>query len=440
MPTFDGDTLRITLDALPSPNDGSQNVNVQDDLYEQWKLWAQLPGNLKYPIAFRTVGGDPLTPGVDAGAYFFLQNQDGWRIISSDEDQTINYSGNLVGEDSAVSLIVPTPGRTVLHLGLQPVTQRVDEILRDVQTNLFDNAVHIDTTGLGLPGTAFPLGTPSDPVDNLPDAVTIALREGIREFRFVGSLTLDSATTYPSSAIFRGSSTTANINFNSTDVQGMQFFRCGLFGVIAAPGSPSGLTLFEDCTLAGPIVGFAGTVVNSVLSSTLFLRSGVTQILNSASNASAINSPVIDAGGASNIDLVLRNYAGGVRLSNFTAGDSMATLGFHMGRLNIDASTTDFGVAEVRGIVEVNNESVVLVGPVSNGSPLPSPHVQFNTDGAIDGNDIALIKAFTAGRVQFRRESPDLGIILIDAYDDNGFLLRTLRLDETAGAETRTVV
>ena len=47
--------------------------------------------NAKFVNAFRTIGGDPLTPGVDAGPYFFLQNQDippsppltlrdGWRI------------------------------------------------------------------------------------------------------------------------------------------------------------------------------------------------------------------------------------------------------------------------------------------------------------------------------------------------------------------------
>ena len=93
----------------------------------------------KFPNAFRTVGGDDLTPGVQAGAYFFLQNQLGWRIISSDEDQTVNYSGNLVGEDSTISLINSTPGRTVLHLGLQ--------LLSDVYMRLIISCMSTDAWG-----------------------------------------------------------------------------------------------------------------------------------------------------------------------------------------------------------------------------------------------------------------------------------------------------
>lgn len=125
MPTFDGENKIITLD---TPTDGVLNVDVAD-LYSFWKQWAQANDGdeLKWLPAFRTIGGDPLGGGLSAGAYFFLQNQAGydWRIISSDDDQTIYYTGNLVAEDPNEELINPTPGRTVLHLGLQPVTQIV---------------------------------------------------------------------------------------------------------------------------------------------------------------------------------------------------------------------------------------------------------------------------------------------------------------------------
>jgi len=92
--------------------------------------------NAKFPFAFRTVGGDDLTPGVQAGAYYFIQNQLGWRITSTDEDQSIYYSGNLVGESTTDPIIVVTPGRSVLHLGLQPVTQRVDDLLANSELAL----------------------------------------------------------------------------------------------------------------------------------------------------------------------------------------------------------------------------------------------------------------------------------------------------------------
>lgn len=130
MTTFNGATLVITLD---NPVSGVLNVDVETDLYSEWKLWAKTGDNLKFPPAFRNAGGDPLSTGIEAGAYFFLRNDLGWRIISSDANQTINYLGNLVGESSALPIINVTPGRSVLHLGLQPVTQGVDDLLTELQ-------------------------------------------------------------------------------------------------------------------------------------------------------------------------------------------------------------------------------------------------------------------------------------------------------------------
>jgi len=130
MPTFDGQNLTITLDA---PTSSVLNQNVEADLYSEWKSWARTSDNLKFPPAFdNSVGGDLLIPGLNSGAYFFLRNDLGWRIISSDEDQTVNYAGNLIAADPDTTLILPTPGRTVLHLGLQPVTQGLREVLTDL--------------------------------------------------------------------------------------------------------------------------------------------------------------------------------------------------------------------------------------------------------------------------------------------------------------------
>lgn len=441
MPIFDGPNLLITLDPLPSPNDGAQSLNVQDDLYEEWKLWANTnPENLKYPPAFRTIGGDPLTPGVEAGAYFFLRNDYGWRIISSDENQTINYAGNLVGEDSAEELVIPTPTRTVLHLGLQPVTQRVDEILGIVQDSLYGGKVYIDTTGLGESGTVFPAGTSSNPVDNLADALTIAAREGTRDFYVSGPLALDSAGSYPSSPTWFGVSTNASLDINGTDIEGMRFQRLFLSGAVGAPPSPDGNNVVvEDCSIVSPLTNFAGEIKNSSLGDTsIQLRSGDSKFMGCSSVAEGLASPTIDGNGQSGIRFIMRNFNGGAGIANFTAGDTVATFGFNVGRFNIDATCTDFGFAEVRGTVEINNESSLLDGPITS----VSPPVQFNTDGAVDPKDIAFIKAMAAGRVEFSAAaSPDDGTILITGYDDNGNVIRRLILDETiAGAETRVVV
>lgn len=118
MPSFDGPNLIITLDS------GVTEVNVEVNLYSDWKEWVKLSDNAKYPPAFRAIGGDPLTATLDAGSYFFLQNQYGWRIKPPEENINISFVGSLVGEDVTQDLFIPTTGAfTVSILGLQPITQ-----------------------------------------------------------------------------------------------------------------------------------------------------------------------------------------------------------------------------------------------------------------------------------------------------------------------------
>ena len=86
MPTsFDGANLIITLHA----GGAVHTVDVQNDLYSDWKEWMLLADNRKYPPAFRATGGDELVPGLNAGSYYFLQNQLGWRLRPAEEDANI---------------------------------------------------------------------------------------------------------------------------------------------------------------------------------------------------------------------------------------------------------------------------------------------------------------------------------------------------------------
>jgi hypothetical protein len=339
MPTFDGANLLITLDALPSPNDGSQSINVQDALYEQWKEWAQLPGNLGFPPAFRTIGGDPLTPGVEAGAYFFLRNDLGWRIISSAETQTINYSGNLVGEDSAIALIIPTPGETVLHLGLQPVTQRVDEILTEIQDSVYQGSIAIDVVD-GVSGTAYPIGTRTNPVNNITDARTIADGLGIKSFVFRGNLTLNAAY---DAWTFEGISAEKNdqLDLNGFSVDKSIFRSCGL------SGSYTGTMEAIECDL-DILTGVAGIFRRCGLSAAMTLASGATPIFADCySEVPGTGSPSISCSGA--LGLNLRNYSGGITLTNIDSALFEASVDLDPGTLTLTSATNTTGTVLVRG-------------------------------------------------------------------------------------------
>jgi hypothetical protein len=124
MPTFNGDDLLITLDS------GVLNVNIETDLYSEWKEWMVLSDNAKYLPAFATSGGDSLIPGLDAGSYFFLRNDLGWRIRPAEEDLNVTLTGNLFPQDPDLPMIIPTVGNyTVLINGLQPITQGISDLL-----------------------------------------------------------------------------------------------------------------------------------------------------------------------------------------------------------------------------------------------------------------------------------------------------------------------
>jgi len=168
MISIDGVNLIITLPSATS------TMDAQDDFYEPWKEWVKVGDNAKYPPAFRTEGGSPVTATLVSGKYFFLNNTEGWRIRPAEEDATVNITGNLVPEDTTLPVVIPTIGTfRVLILGLQAITQGVTGITETLGADLtavkaktdqitFTKAGEVDSniksvndtevTGTGTPG------------------------------------------------------------------------------------------------------------------------------------------------------------------------------------------------------------------------------------------------------------------------------------------------
>lgn len=114
---FDGDNLLITLEA-PTASVLNQTA---EQVYDDAKVWYLGGENGRFPFPFATSGGEDITATTIAGQYYFLQNDLGWRIRSTDEDQNVYWDGNLIPVDLTLPIIVERTGRTVLHLGLQPL-------------------------------------------------------------------------------------------------------------------------------------------------------------------------------------------------------------------------------------------------------------------------------------------------------------------------------
>lgn len=337
MPTFDGDNLIITLDS------GIRNVDVEADLYSEWKEWVLLSTNSKYPPAFRTSGGDLLTPGINAGAYFFLRNDLGWRIKPPEENISIFVVGNLAPEDSQVEVLIPTVGTfTTAIFGLQPITQAVEEILESQQESLYQGYVWIDTIG-GVSGTNYPVGTASEPVNNFPDALTIATTYGIRSFKLIGSITLNQPMPF---RVFEGQGGLAEINVNGQDISGTSFSQVGIAGAF-----PSGMIvypLFFRCKINDGVTNFVGTGQQLLFAGNISIGMpvGSDPILFSEVG-SRVSTVALDLQGyATNV--VIRSMYGRYQLNNITNPSCQVLLDADSVYLEVTSSCSA-GLLRIRG-------------------------------------------------------------------------------------------
>lgn len=92
-------------------NTGITELDVQVDLYSDWKEWSKENDNTKFLPAIRTIGGDPTTGVKSVAPYFFLIN--GWKIRPQEADHTLTLNGNLFVDEPETygyNIIVSTEG------------------------------------------------------------------------------------------------------------------------------------------------------------------------------------------------------------------------------------------------------------------------------------------------------------------------------------------
>ena len=142
--TFDGVNLRITLES------GVPTLDALD-LYSRWKDWVKTDDNAKYPIAFFSEGGAPVTGATDQAAYIRLKNDNGWRLRPPEENINILVEGNLIPGDDTLDMVVPTLGTfTALILGLQPIAQGVERVAGQVWDEQLGGHAQAGSTGEAL--------------------------------------------------------------------------------------------------------------------------------------------------------------------------------------------------------------------------------------------------------------------------------------------------
>jgi hypothetical protein len=342
--TFDGPNKIVIL------NDGVTAADVKE-IYSEWKNWAISGDNTKYEDAFRSVGGDPLPGSKALGATYFMRN--GWKIRPYEGDHTLTINGNLYCEDGS-SPFVKTVGNFNVFV-ISAVSSLVDATIQqlpEIEHGMYQNQVTIDVIN-GVPGSAYPIGTPQNPVNNLADAKAIAVLRGLLKLYIIGPFTVQAGEsisgytllgTGPENTFTSLASgcTTAKTDFQNMSVSGRQngethYHSCDI-------GELSNVHCqFERCRLIGPMHMHPNAADTTVL-----YECYTGDIAGAEFVLDMNNSPV---------HMSFNAFYGKMRIINMnkaTAG--IITINMGAGKITIDASCTT-GTIKIRGTGEVIDES-----------------------------------------------------------------------------------
>lgn len=344
--TFDGANRIIQVDP------GIEEIDVQE-VYSEWKRWVRTdPQNAKWLQAFDVVGGDDLGGGLVAPIYFFLLN--GWTIRPDDTSGSheLTVSLNLYARPATNSRFTPVSGVTISNKTSDSAIQNIELL----EFSSFQNRVTVDAI-YGSPGVTFPQGTVEAPVDNLADALFIAQERGLNRLHFNSDYTFVSGDNVVGYELSGQAPSRTTLTFNSGSITtGTQLINATVQGYLGAIASASGVH-FKTVIGTSNLTNREINIDTSVFEETITLSSGFggeIQLINCYSGVAGQATPTFDLNNA-NVSIVVRNYTGGAKLMNATAGQA-GSLDFISGQFIIDSSCTD-AVLTVRGRCKVTNNA-----------------------------------------------------------------------------------
>jgi hypothetical protein len=239
----------------------------------------------------------------------------------------------------------------------------------ELQFASFEGVVSVDPTS-SYTGTAYPVGSRRRPVNNMADALTIATERGLSEFYIMDDLTLASVDV--SEMTFTGQNSTVVLT-----VGGSATVTDCSFNNITLTGTLDGAAHIRNCNI-DTIAIVHGHVISSALIGTITTSgTGALHVINCYDGLAGAGIPTIDCGGSGS-DINIREYRGGLAITNKTGADEVSI--DLIGRLVLDATVTA-GLIIVRGIGKITLggttatvDSAELVSPQTVDDKLSTVH------------------------------------------------------------------
>ncbi len=338
--TIDGPNKILIIES------GLINVEVKD-IYSDWKRWVSENDNSKYEPAFDVLGGDPLSPGINAGTYYFIRNDLGWRLRPYEENNTVYFAGNLTPRDSNYPILLPTTGNhQVLIVGLQPITQSVQEILTLQQDTSYGGKVYIDYTD-GQSGTTFPVGTASTPVLNFELGEQIAENLDIDNFVLHGEIILPHEE---NDFNLESSSSYAILDFNNYRADGWKINGVSLRGRMEYKDWAS-KSSYYNCRLSNA-GNLAADMNQCIINQKISFHTG---IFNMNYCSAGEDGAIINLHNR-NTKLIIRNWAGSLTLISGSHPSGVVLIDSLSSRIILDETCSD-GTYSLYGIGELTDNT-----------------------------------------------------------------------------------
>lgn len=292
----------------------STELTIQDLLDTCRMLEDTTPGE-NYEYLISAAGKEPLGGGVVVGITATLNN-----VYVAFEARPgpdwilcIISGGNLVAEDHLGAELDPRYPTAFTTIDRTASSSATLSELSAIQYSSFGDGVTVDIVN-GVAGTAYNIGTLENPVNNIPDAITIANERGFERFHIHGDLILGAGHNVDGFE-FEGhspSKTTITIEDLASTV-GCEFQECTMGGIL------DGNIILDHCVV-NTLSYVNGEIRNSRLVGPITLGGGADALFLNCGSAIPTSPPIIDMGGSGQT-CVFHDYSGGLNLQNMNGGN-----------------------------------------------------------------------------------------------------------------------
>lgn len=345
--TFDPTNRKFVVTEPPDAN-GRIEIDLQVDLYsdakEDWQDNIGGVASMLFPID--AIGGNAFGAKTLAVSYLIKY---GWSFKPYEADHTLVLQGN-VGTEEGWELVDDTIGSYRVRIENDVSSIVSLENASFLEASTFYGRVTVDQNS-PYSGVSYPVGTHTQPVNNIPDALAIAENRGLNTLHFESSMTIGASATIANYIIEGTSPVTVTLTVDAAaDVQSCEFRNIAVTGVL------DGGNIIRQALVTN-VTNFTGFLFQSGLQGTIGLGAGQASIFDCYSN--------VPGGGPgqfvhldfddNDVNVAMRNYSGGINIVNCT-GTSGSSYDMASGRIIFDPSTTS-GEHTVRGIGDVINSS-----------------------------------------------------------------------------------